>query len=214
MYMNRNFTVRVHTKDGVQTFSNISPEHLDRIKEDFPTTRNKTTAHVQRGSLDELIAEGAKVTGLHDHDRSDTYSVYVRRPEDDADMIFTNVAAEHINELRKKYPEVDALIEQLQDPDYEEEEKEQADMELDEGEEDENAPEKKLVEALNMGEQVIRVTENDDGTCTVDLKTKEGKTDVIKDVDEDDVYEYIDNVDDKLVEAAEKEEGEDLEEAE
>ncbi|KAI8845561.1 hypothetical protein BC829DRAFT_419484 [Chytridium lagenaria] len=165
------------------------PVWQEEIKQEFPMTRSKTTAKAQRGHLDQIISEGGIITGIHDHENSDNYtSTSVGRAK---------------KRTPKKHRKVDDVLEEAMDPTFAEEDEileETGEEEGVEMEEENDEAEDQLVEALKRGEEVVSICDNEDGTCTVNLKTKQGEKDVIKNVNEDDVYEYIENAEGAFVE--------------
>ncbi|KAJ3108712.1 hypothetical protein HDU97_000110 [Phlyctochytrium planicorne] len=175
---NDNYTVKVHDRQGgVATWTNISPDHMEKIKSTYSAAKNKPHAGVQHGSIDQILADGGTVTDIRDHEKSDSYSVYVKRADSDEQMVFTNISGEHVEAIRKKFPDLDDSVEEILDPTYNEEE-----------EEIEDEGESELVAA---GEEVMSVESNEDGTYTVNMKAKGGAKDVLKGVDEEDIFEYV-----------------------
>ncbi|KAJ3117207.1 hypothetical protein HDU96_007635 [Phlyctochytrium bullatum] len=113
------FTVRVEKKDGkIVTFHNVDPADVDRIRTGFPNAIASATR--QSGNLDQIIAAGGIITAVHDHEHNNNLSVYVMKPDDEVEMVFSNVSQAHLEKLKQNYPHVKERMEKLVDPEYEE----------------------------------------------------------------------------------------------
>ncbi|KAJ3316249.1 hypothetical protein HDU76_001948 [Blyttiomyces sp. JEL0837] len=59
----------------------------------------------QHGSLNQVIADGNKVTEITQHEENENLNVIVKMPDSDEEMIYTNVKPGHIEKLRETYPD-------------------------------------------------------------------------------------------------------------
>ncbi|KAJ3316958.1 hypothetical protein HDU76_001439 [Blyttiomyces sp. JEL0837] len=66
-------------------------------------THHRTRQH---GNIEQAISSGGKVVDIAQHEQNENLTVVVRMPDSDEDLVFTNVKPEHVEELKKKYPNI------------------------------------------------------------------------------------------------------------
>ncbi|KAJ3094107.1 hypothetical protein HDU97_008472 [Phlyctochytrium planicorne] len=111
------FTVRVETEQGkMTTFHSVEPADVERIRTGFPNAIASATR--QSGNMDQ--SNGGIITAVHDHEHNNNLSVYVQKPDDETEMVFSNVSPAHLERIKENYPHVRERLEKMLDTEYEE----------------------------------------------------------------------------------------------